>query len=126
MKAEESQLEGHDALKKALEFDAVDEINRLRSRQRRLERITFGLTWMFVLVLIGAVFFLQRDSVTHVVNLLNNFSRYGAAESINCADPANRTKQACVAKAAKQASDWQGIVRFQDGKQNPYAVHGGD
>ncbi len=131
----EKQVAEAEAKIRREELEAERAAQRARElrRQKIRERIVLGITFSFSCALIflawysdGMVLKKAGGVFRSVGNtIVGNTSGDGLGlSSLDCSLPENRMSRQCQEERnAARSADWSGISLYDDGKENPFALH---
>lgn len=122
-------VEDRDFVESVVEFDATAAISELRRRQQRVERITFMLTWVFIITVGIAIFLTGAGGIQGAGQLIQGIEKVGKGSggipsTVNCADERFRNSSMCKNRVGDNEADWRAIERRPEGSGNAFSLHG--
>jgi hypothetical protein len=119
--------------KSDIELEALKQASkvyeRMRQRQRRLERCVIGGILFFISMVVLSAWLTDGVALDRGIKFFQSFegkdSRPSISSAANCQHPKNKNTPYCQNIIAEQRSTWRSITRF-GGKSNAFTLHGND
>ncbi len=99
-----------------------------RRRKQIVDRIILGATMAFCILVVFAVWYSDGKVLAAPTKFLSQFAGKDALSprtaAMNCGHPKNRNTPYCQDRVSETEGQWQSLSRNQEGKSNPFSLHG--